>query len=186
MFQVDRGELDNGFVQVSKDLKRLASNYGRAYAAAVYLFGTEIATRAMRNVPVDSGYLRNSRYVTMPSTTDLGSFQFEVGFSAPYAAFVHERNLKYVMGGWKYLSRAVDELSPSASNFIERYTELYAKRGQGITDVPHVHPIGRLIGPHPRRKRSRKSLTERRRIRDEHQKKRAAKAAERAANRGKK
>lgn len=186
MFNVDKQELEAGFLQVAKDLKDLASAYGKAYAAAVYLYGTEIATRAMRNVPVDSGYLRNSRYVTMPATTDLGRFQFEVGFSAPYASFVHERNLNYVMGGWKFLSRAVDELAPSASDFIERYTLRYAKLNQGITDVPHVHPIGRLIGPHPRRKRSKKSLTERRRIRDEHQAKRAAKAAERAAQKGKK
>lgn len=60
--------------------------------------GNKLLTEAQRNCPVKSGNLRNSGYVRV-----LG-FEVEVGFSAPYAAAVHESiNARHESGEAKFL-----------------------------------------------------------------------------------
>lgn len=49
--------------------------------------------------PRDTGELQASCQITTDATG--GS----ITFTAPHAGFVHERNLKYRSGGWKYLER---------------------------------------------------------------------------------
>ncbi len=145
--------------RTSDDLEKAMARHAAGYQGAIYLLGTEIVTRAMRRTPVDSGYLRASRYVQKPSFTAT-SFVFEVGFSAPYAFFVHERDLKYRVGEWKFLTKAVDDVAAGAERFIAVNTERLAKAGQGIDDIPEIHPTGPLVGPqiHPRLRARRRRL----------------------------
>ncbi len=113
----------------------LAADAGvrKAVGRWAYSAGQEILSLADRNVPIDTGALHNSHYVTMPRES--GSFVgVEVGYggpAAPYAAAVHETNKNYKRGSWKFLEKGRDEYAPNAQDDLTREVarELGALRG---------------------------------------------------------
>jgi hypothetical protein len=148
MFSIPIAQTQRDIDLIEIDLARFTGTQREAYQGACYLLGTEVVTRAMRRTPVDTGYLRASRYVTKPTFFGADRFELEVGFSAPYAVFVHEKDKNYTVGEFKFLRKAFDEVAPNAERFLVRQIERLVAAGQGIDDVPEVHPTGPLIGPH--------------------------------------
>lgn len=161
MISIDVDQFKRSVATVNVNLAALMEKHVDAYKGACYLLGTEIVTRAMRKTPVDTGYLRASRYVTKPTFTATGgTFELTVGFSALYAIWVHDRDRNYTVGEWKFLRKAFDEVAANAESFIAKNTLRLAAAGVGLEGVPEVHPTGPLVGPHvhPRLRARRRRL----------------------------
>lgn len=109
-----------------------------AFVGAFYLFASTVITTAMRLTPYLTGYLRASRYIQRPIKGIV--FKFQAGFGAPYAAAVHERQAKHATGEWKFLATALAFHDSSKDRMIAATTARLWKAGQGIGDVPVIHP----------------------------------------------
>lgn len=97
-----------GIERVNANLKRLNGMYLSETKKAVGAESEIILGVSKKRTPKDTGYLRNSGYTSV--NQDLkGKIFAHIGFSADYAAKVHETNLNYKVGGWKYLESAVNE-----------------------------------------------------------------------------
>ena len=152
-----------------------------AFAAAVYLWSTNVMSTSMKLAPFDTGWLRRSRYVALPAVTAGGAFVVEMGYSAPYAVFVHEINKRYVVGEWKFLEKALHWHASTAMAEIGRTTSAFIASRKGIGGVAIQHPTTPLQGPinRPRRRRpGEKDKAYRKRIKRIH----AARAQGRADN----
>jgi hypothetical protein len=110
-----------------------------AYRGAIYMLATNVVSTALKLAPADTGYLRASRYVRKPTLAGK-KFTCEVGFGAPYALYVHEMNLKYIVGEWKFLKKAVDFHMATAARDLAAWTAHLASQGKTIDDVPETHP----------------------------------------------
>lgn len=133
--------------QATKAIRDAEGRAVNAFFGAAYLLGTEIATRAMRLCPVDTGYLRASRYVTKPTHSGY-RFELVVGFGAPYAVYVHNINRAYAVGQWKFLEQAALDVMPRAGAIMGSTMAQLMRANMGIDGIPEVHPTGPLIGPH--------------------------------------
>lgn len=59
--------------------------------------------------PVDTGNLKGSAYTNPPIVDAKGKDgEVEVGYTAEYAAFVHEQDKNYNTGQWKFLETALN------------------------------------------------------------------------------
>ncbi len=114
--------------QFEAALENFGSKAIRPMAGALYREGTRIMNRSKSEfVPVDTGNLRGSGYVSLPEIEG-SSVSVEIGYggaAAPYAAVVHEnpragrtggvspQGKKYKhyaqVGQWKYLEQPVNE-----------------------------------------------------------------------------
>lgn len=131
--------------KVMTKMRGAEKNVIGAFHGAMYLLGCDIASRAMRMCPVDTGYLRQSRYVTKPDGG--GSYvEVEVGFSAPYAIYVHEVPAYHANGRAKFLTAAIAEVSPLAAAFVSRKTLSLLKEGKTIADISPLQPTGPMLG----------------------------------------
>jgi hypothetical protein len=110
-----------------------------AYRGAVYLFAQEVVSTAQKLCPVDTGFLRKSRYVRRPEIHG-DRFEIEVGFSAPYAMAVHEMHRRYVVGEWKFLQTAITHHAQRALDRIAALTASGAASGLTADRVPAIHP----------------------------------------------
>jgi len=110
-----------------------------ALAAATYMATSTVISTAMRLTPVDTGWLRSSRYVRMPKMSG-NKFSIEAGFSASYAVYVHQINKDYIVGEWKFLSTAVNYHASSMLSDIARIAAGMLAAGKGLSDVPKMHP----------------------------------------------
>jgi hypothetical protein len=106
-----------GLPKVSAYMRQWGDSALLAFAAGIFLGASEVITTAMRITPVDTGYLRSSRYVTKPVITGR-RVEVRAGFHASYATRVHETNRQYVVGEWKFLSKAVDYHVPTFGQTI--------------------------------------------------------------------
>ena len=131
----------HGVREVSAALEVWRRLNANAYAAAIYMWATNVLSTSLKLAPADTGYLRASRYLRRP-TVDAGSgrFTIEAGYGAPYALFVHEVNQNYVVGEWKFLTKAVNFHLGTAVQEIGSWTARLAQAGKGIDDVPETHP----------------------------------------------
>jgi hypothetical protein len=152
-------ELDGSKAAVDR-IRAFRRTHELAYRAAVYLFAQEVTGTAQRLCPVDTGFLRKSRYVSRP-TIDGDHFESEIGFDAPYALFVHERNLRYVVGEWKFLQRAIAHHAPTALDRIAALTAAGAKSGLTPDNVPAIHPTEPPGGTRPKVKHSKATRAKR-------------------------
>ncbi len=118
-----------------------------AFQGALYLLSCDIATRAMRLCPVDTGFLRSSRYVTKPGLST-GSFVIVVGFSATYAMAVHERKAYHVVGEWKYLTKAYAEAESATSSFLQSTTMRFVAAKKTIDNITALQPVAPTLETH--------------------------------------
>jgi len=128
-----------GTEQQRKSLAELKRSAPEAFAAAVYVAVSSVASTAMRLTPVDTGWLRQSRYVTKPRTRS-ATFSIDVGFAATYAAAVHEVDRRYVVGEWKFLDKAARYHEPTLLGEIQRMTAGFMASRTTIDGVPKLHP----------------------------------------------
>lgn len=108
-----------GISEVLKALRDVRTQMAMARRAALTKIGVIIKADAVRKAPVDTGNLRNSAYYEVEND------KVRIGFSAAYAAFVHEnveeklrgqprtsgskKGNYWDSGGSKFLENAVKE-----------------------------------------------------------------------------
>lgn len=83
----------------------------RAVAAALQEAGLEILNASLQETPVDTGALRKSGYVSVPSTLAT-RLRVEIGYTAKHATKVHETDRQYRYPGtkWRYLADPFERL----------------------------------------------------------------------------
>lgn len=171
-----------------KDLAKLIKKYGEkgadAFAGAAYMWATNVISTAMKLTPVFTGFLRDSRYVELPVVTGAGAFKIGMGFSAPYAVFVHEIHKRYIVGEWKFMETALNWHAPSAMREVAQWTKKLIETGGGIQSIGIRHPTEPLQGPihQPFRRRPRETSSERKTRIKKMKKVAAQRANGRAAN----
>lgn len=108
-----------GITELLRSLRDIQAQMAMARRAALTKIGVIIKADAVRKAPVDTGNLRNSAYYEVEND------KVRIGFSAAYAAFVHEnieeklrgqprsggtgRGNYWDSGGSKFLENAVKE-----------------------------------------------------------------------------
>lgn len=136
-------------------LRALATTSPAVTGREMYRMWTEIMTESKTMVPVDQGELRASAYVNLPSRTG-SEVTVEGGYSAPYAASVHENPRSGKTGGispsgrryrswatvgqWKFLEIPFRKLVVGLRDRIQRAILVEAERVnapavQAATDV---------------------------------------------------
>lgn len=109
------GRTDSGIEGVDELLRRMERMPRVALEALRQAMRQELEAvlgLAKKKAPVDSGRLRASGYVTEPEIKNDVVLNGEVGFSAEYAVYVHERTeLRHVVGEAKFLEKAINERS---------------------------------------------------------------------------
>lgn len=95
-----------GSRQLTAMLNKIGKEGGKVAEAALYQGGQKILAAAIPQTPRDTGALRNSGNVSLPSN---GVVEVYFGGpAAPYAYIVHENpNARHPVGNYKYLENAV-------------------------------------------------------------------------------
>ncbi len=132
------------------NLAALVRDLGDAIPAALYQEAHDIMRESKRQVPVDTGRLRATGYVTPPQKDERGEDYVELGYGTDYALYVHEipppeegaprprqiqpgtRTARHVTGKWKYLEDPIkeraDKIPENIKRRAQRVLEKYAKR----------------------------------------------------------
>jgi hypothetical protein len=106
-----------GTKEVLAELRRIEQQLPGVLAATLYQEGLAIDALSTSRMPVDTGRMRATHYVTQP-LRDGESRVVEVGCATDYAVYVHERtDAQHPTGQAKFLQSAFEE---RASGFIER------------------------------------------------------------------
>jgi hypothetical protein len=107
-----------------------ASEKARAlFVEATTLEAERIMTESQRQVPVDTGRLKNSKFVIHGISKD--GVVSTLGYRADYAVFVHEMppdRVRHVNGKWKFLE---DPLKAAVDGFQDRVADYVAKALKG-------------------------------------------------------
>jgi len=127
-----------GEKEVQAEIARMSVRYPGAFAAALYSEGVGIYNEARNRVPVDSGYLRDSAYVTKPNPK-AQNISLEVGFGAEHASLQHQKTeYRHTQGQAKYLQNTMEKLSPG---FLQRLATATQKNvAAGIETVTAAVP----------------------------------------------
>ena len=128
-----------GPAKVMESIAKLRRIAPEALAAATYMATGTVISTAMRLTPVDTGWLRQSRYVRFPRMNG-DRFSIEAGFAATYSIYVHEIQKDYIVGEWKFLSTALNYHTSSMLTEIARIAAGMLAAGKGLNDVPKMHP----------------------------------------------
>lgn len=89
----------------------------------------KIMTESQRQVPVDTGRLKNSKFMVHTITKDGVVSTF--GYRADYAVYVHEMppdRMTHINGKWKFLE---DPLKAAVDGFQSRVADYVAKAMKG-------------------------------------------------------
>jgi len=119
--------LVRGLKEVTANLKRLEDKARKAMLAELRYEAMKLMTESMLEVPVDTGTLKSSNFVTDPEQTG-DVWRVRLGYRAHYALAVHEipapplksdggRSASHVVGKWKYLE---DPMKRAATGFAKR------------------------------------------------------------------
>jgi hypothetical protein len=137
-------------------LVELMENARGSVDAALYQEGLAVDALAVSKIPVDTGRLRATHYVSPP--TDEGPLRsvVEVGFGTDYAVYVHEDTAaRHVTGEAKFLEKAMNQrasgfterLARRAKKLFEAGVSVVAIDGSTPTSPQDVGPIGPMLGP---------------------------------------
>jgi len=111
-----------------------------AVAAALYQEGLAIMAESVKQVPVDTGRLRSTHYVS-PPTGDKDDPVCTLGYGTNYGVYVHERpELKHTSGKAKFLE---DPINSARSGYVERVAARAHEnfeRGIGVSTIPKTAP----------------------------------------------
>lgn len=131
---------------VKKMLERRSKLAPGVLAAACYLFACTVVRNAMRLVPVATGYLRRSRFVTKPEVGASPRFSIEVGFGASYAQHV-ERNTSaaHVVGQARFLATARADGEAGLRPFINAHVAKFMRAGITIEALSAQQPREHVV-----------------------------------------
>lgn len=88
--------------------------------------GTNLLTEAKRQTPRDTGALINSANLAVE--TSLSTIIVTLGYNTPYAEPVHERDLNYRVGKWKYLQDPMEDSAAKIWTQIGAGVEAWLRR----------------------------------------------------------
>ena len=129
----------------NKEVQKLLADFGKkaeqALAAALYQEGMAIMAESQREVPVDTGRLRQTGYVA-PPTGPATDPSVELGYGTAYALKQHEdTTLNHPgQGKAKYLTDPMNRARGGYTDRIARRTKRNIDRGVGVTAVPANYP----------------------------------------------
>ena len=104
---------------------RLRKDYPRAFNMAIYEDAVGTLRLSQGKVPVKTGHLKRSVYLTKPSRWNSTTFKAVGGYAAHYAAEVHARHRSKA----GFLSQAVNERKSGANRRIAKITRARVKTG---------------------------------------------------------
>jgi len=137
-----------------------------ALRTGIYMVAAKLLRSSIRMVPVDTGRLRATAYVTLPTMGN--HIKCRLGYGTNYAVYVHERTNAHHRPPTRshYLSIPLQKARATFVSDVARYARraLESNSFIGGAEFPETPTDG---GPRPRRKRN-------------------VKAARRAAKRGRK
>lgn len=140
-----------GTKDVLKNAEKAMQRWERALRSAVYLEGNNIMSISKRLVPVDTGTLKGSGYVTLPERYGREIIS-ELGYGGPakaYAEIQHENlHYRHPRGGQaKYLSVALGQREGDLKDSITKLAKAAFEKRQTASRRPKmpVHPDE--IGP---------------------------------------
>lgn len=118
--------------QLTATLKRLKET-PKLFGAALYAEATPLMDGARERAPSDVGGLLESSYVTRPSGGESAP-SVELGFAAPWAAYVHERmDLPHPQGGEpKFLERSLDAGAGDFYNRVAKHVAGWIAKGEAV------------------------------------------------------
>lgn len=126
--------------EILKRLERLAGDYPKATAAALYETGLEVHRDAVLLTPVDHGNLRQSAYVAPPR--NMQDPTTEIGYGTDYAVPVHERTEVYHrVGQAKFLETPIMRLRRVFAERLIRKIRRFVDRGQGPGSISGTAPV---------------------------------------------
>lgn len=130
-----------GTKEVLRELRRLRSKFPGAFAASLYQEGLAVDALAVRRVPVETGRLRGTHYVSPPEAKGRHGVEVEAGFATEYGVYVHEnRSARHVVGTAFYLLSALAERAPGFFARLARRVEANARAkvsfGGALAGVP--------------------------------------------------
>lgn len=150
----------HGVKELAKGLDMAEKRVRQAIEATVYAQTIALVQLINRNnmVPVNTGRLRSSTFVTMPRVV-AGRFQCVLGYAAPYAGDIHERGSGKYRVGWsasnrggkisinkhaggkpQWLKRAKELWSRSYSDRAKKSFVMYLQNGVKASDLRGVIP----------------------------------------------
>ena len=128
-----------GLSKVLGNLEKAEKNHRLAVAGAIYVEGQRVMSKSLRQVPVDTGRLRNSAYVGRPNLT--GNPFVRLGYGTKYALAVHERTeVPHRVGKAKYLEDPMKEAMPGYVERVANRAKKLLGAGQGLRLPPKVRP----------------------------------------------
>jgi len=150
--------------QINRVLKRLDkadSATRNAVRVAMYQEMVAIMSVSLRQVPVDTGLLRSTAYVTLPTTTS--TISVSAGYGTNYGIFVHDNIQAHHNPPTKalYLSGPVEQAMPGFAERISKRVAKALKSGVTLALVPSVLPtvpktgVSRKISVRKTKKRKR-------------------------------
>ena len=108
--------------ELKAKLKRFTEIFPDGASQALWEQAQLVMNDSAEEVPVDTGYLRSTRYVNDPFV-DAGHIKVELGYYANYAAPVHDitpppakskggRSAVHMVGKWMYLNDPMESRGP--------------------------------------------------------------------------
>jgi len=127
-----------GLDSVIKAIKEQTEKTEGALGAALYMEGLDLDAKAVKLMPVDTGRMRATHYVTQPQKTPGGPV-VEIGVGTDYAVYVHERtDLAHEVGQAKFYEQPLNE---SRSGYAERIrARTVDNMAKDVSSVPVTAP----------------------------------------------
>lgn len=117
-----------GIKETTAALDASRRRHEEAFKAAEFAVAGELLTELLPGIPVQTGALRDSRFVTRTSPA-------QAGFAAEHALVVHE-----VGEHKKYLQRPMSSLSSSIPDRMARLLPRFVEAGVTLATAPTDHP----------------------------------------------
>ena len=129
-----------GLAGIRRGIGRVSQQYKAAVGGALYLQGSRIMAESVKQVPVDTGRLRASQFVSSPKDGPQG-LTVQLGYGTDYAVPVHERkDLEHVVGNYKFLRIPFDDSKSNAARNIASDTARLFSEGKGFGNISHPFP----------------------------------------------
>jgi hypothetical protein len=122
-----------GLESTLKNLAAMAEVAKKVYRSAVRYEAEKIMTMSQEEVPVDTGNLKNSKFIEMNNKPD--GADVTLGYRTDYAWYVHEippDRATHPVGKWKYLEEPMNRSIPGFDDRVAKkmLAELEAKGGK--------------------------------------------------------
>ena len=137
------GNVIKGLAELAKAIDEQTKLHEGALGAALYQEALELDAHAVGQMPVDTGRMRATHYVTQPQSDSDGRV-VEAGVGTDYAVYVHEREeIPHEVGNAKFYEIPLNEMREGYTERIKERTEANLKAGVTMPPVQApTHPKG--------------------------------------------